>query len=151
MGHDMQPEMVRTDYKYIIYNDFTGEIESQMMMEFWAGIVGMEVDSVTYTMTPKLGWFTRVKQTEEELLEEFKIKAQDDWDGLSLRVNRVPDILRKMDYIGRLSLTFDGKVVIPEWMDEKKIGSLTINGNMTAQEKAELEARFPDAQINRWR
>ena len=87
----------------------------------------------------------------EELLEEFKIKAQDGWDGLSLRVNRVPDILRKMDYIGKLSLTFDGKVVIPEWMDEKKIGSLTINGNMTAQEKAELEARFPDAQINRWR
>ena len=151
MGHEMQPEMVRTDYKYIIYNDFTGEIESQMMMEFWAGIVGMEVDSATYTMTPKLGWFTRVKQTEEELLEEFKIKAQDGWDGLSLRVNRVPDILRKMDYIGRLSLTFDGNVVIPEWMDEKKIGSLTINGNMTAQEKAELEARFPDAQINRWR
>ena len=151
MDHNMQPEMVRTDYKYIIFNDFTGEIEAEMMMEFWAGIVGMEVDPVTYTMTPKLGWFTRVKQTEEELLEDFESKAKDGWDGLSLRVNKVPDIIRKMGYIGSLSLTFDGKVVIPEWMDEKKIGKFEISGSMTADEEAALKARFPQATIRRWR
>jgi len=149
MDHGMLPEMVRTDYKYIIYNDFTGEIEAEMMMEFWAGIVGMEVDTVTYTMTPKLGWFTRVKQTEEELLEEFEEKAKDDWDGLSLRVNKVPDIIRKMGHIGRLSLTFDGKVIIPDWMDEKRIDELTITGSMTPDEEAALKARFPEARIRR--
>ena len=151
MDHSMQPEMVRTDYKYIIFNDVTGEIEAEMMMEFWAGIVGMEVDPVTYCMTPKLGWFTRVKQTEEELLEDFEAKARDGWDGLSLRVNKVPDIIRKMGYIGSLSLTFDGRVVIPDWMDEKKIGKFEINGSMTADEEAALKARFPQATIRRWR
>lgn len=151
MDHGMQPEMVRTDYKYIIFNDFTGEIEAEMMMEFWAGIVGWDVDRETYAMTPKLGWFTRVKQTEEELLEDFEAKASDGYDGLSLRVNRVPDIIRKMGYIGSLSLTFDGKVVIPDWMDEKKIGHFEIKGKMTADEEAALKARFPNAEIRRWR
>ena len=150
MDHSMLPEMVRTDYKYIIYNDFTGEIEAELMMEFWAGIVGWDVDAETYTMTPKLGWFTRGKQTEEELLAEFESQAKDSWDGLSLRVNRVPDIIRKMGYIGSLSLTFDGKVVIPDWMDEKKIGKFEINGSMTADEEAALKARFPNATIRRW-
>ena len=151
MDHGMQPEMVRTDYQYIIFNDFTGEIEAEMMMEFWAGIVGWDVDRETYAMTPKLGWFTRVKQTEEELLEDFEAKASDGYDGLSLRVNRVPDIIRKMGYIGSLSLTFDGKVVIPDWMDEKKIGHFEIKGKMTADEEAALKARFPNAEIRRWR
>lgn len=151
LEHNMQPEMVRTDYKYIVINDVTGEVEAEMMMEFWAGIVGMEVDPETFTMTPKINWFTRVKQTEEELLEDFEAKAKDDWDGLSLRVNKVPEIIRKMGRINRLSLTFDGKVVIPDWMDEKEIRSLTINGRMTAEEEAALKARFPNADINRWR
>lgn len=152
MDHSMQPEMVRTDYKYIIFNDLTGEVEREMMMEFWAGIVGMEVDPVTYAMTPKLGWFTRVKQTEEELLAEFEEQdSRDSWDGLSLRVNRVPDILRKMGHINNLSLTFDGKVVIPDWMDGKDIGNLTISGSMTPEEEAALKARFPKATIRRQR
>ena len=149
MDHDMQPEMVRTDYKYIIFNDFTGEIEAQMMMEFWAGIVGMEVDPETFAMTPKLGWFTRVKQTEEELLAEFEKKDKEDsWDGLSLRVNKVPDIIRKMGRINKLSLIFDGKVVIPEWMDGKDIRSLEIRGSMTPDEEDALRKRFPKARIN---
>ena len=149
MDHNMLPEMVRTDYKYIIFNDFTGEIEAEMMMEFWAGIVGMEVDPETYAMTPKLGWFSRVKQTEEELLAEFESKDREDsWDGLSLRVNKVPDIIRKMGRINKLSLTFDGKVVIPEWMDSKDIRSFEIRGSMTPEEEAALRKRFPKARIN---
>ena len=150
MDHSMQPEMVRTDYKYIIFNDLTGDVEQEMMMEFWAGIVGMEVDPETFTMTPKLGWFTRVKQTEEELLADLESRDRDgSWDGLSLRVNKVPNILRKMGHINNLSLTFDGNVVIPEWMDEKSIGSLTIYGRMTVEEEAVLKSRFPQAHINR--
>ena len=88
-------------------------------------------------------------QTEEELLAEFESQAEDSWDGLSLRVNRVPDIIRKMGHIGSLSLTFDGKVIIPDWMDEKAIDELTITGSMTPEEEAALKARFPEARIRR--
>jgi hypothetical protein len=154
MDHGMLPQMVRTDYKYIIFNDFTGEKEQEMMMEFWAGIVGWDVDPETFAMTPKLGWFTRVKQTEEELLADLKSKDSDEegWgEGINLRVNRVPDIIRKMGRINSLSLTFDGKVVIPDWMDGKDIGSLTISGSMTPEEEAALKARFPNANIRRQR
>ena len=150
MDHNMQPEMVRTEYKYIIFNDFTGEVEKTMMMEFWAGIVGMEVDPETYAMTPKMGWFTRIGKTEEELLEEFKEKDQGDGfsDGLMLKVNKVPEIIRKMGRINKLSLRFVGKVVIPDWMDSKDIGSLEIYGSMTSDEEEALRKRFPKARIN---
>ena len=150
MDHSMQPEMVRTEYKYIIFNDFTGEVEQEMMMEFWAGIVGMEVDPETYTMTPKMGWFTRIGKTEEELLEEFKAKDKEDdfSDGLMLKVNKVPDIIRKMGRINKLTLRFVGKVVIPDWMDSKDIRSLEITGSMTSDEEEALRKRFPKARIN---
>jgi len=150
MDHDMLPEMVRTEYKYIVFNDFTGEVMQTMMMEFWAGIVGMEVDPETYAMTPKMGWFTRIGKTEEELLEEFKEKDQGDGfsDGLMLKVNKVPDIIRKMGHINNLTLRFVGKVVIPEWMDEKDIRSLEIRGSMTPDEEEALRKRFPKANIN---
>ena len=153
MDHNMLPEMVRTEYKYIIFNDFTGEIEKEMMMEFWAGIVGMEVDPETYAMTPKMGWFTRIGKTEEELLAEFEAKDNDDGfsDGLMLKVNKVPDIIRKMGRINSLTLRFVGKVVIPDWMDDKDIGSLVITGSMTPDEEAALKARFPNAEIRRLR
>ena len=150
MDHNMLPEMVRTEYKYIIFNDFTGEIEKEMMMEFWAGIVGMEVDPETYAMTPKMGWFTRIGKTEEELLAEFEAKDKEDGfsDGLMLKVNKVPDIIRKMGRINSLTLRFVGKVVIPDWMDGKDIGSLVITGSMTPDEEDALRKRFPKARIN---
>lgn len=150
MDHSMLPEMVRTEYKYIIFNDFTGEVEKEMMMEFWAGIVGMEVDPETYTMTPKMGWFTRIGKTEEELLAEFEEKNKNDIysDGLHLKVNKVPEIMRKMGRINSLWLVFTGKVVIPEWMDSKEIGSLRIDGSLTPDEEKALRARFPSAVIN---
>ena len=150
MDHSMLPEMVRTEYKYIIFNDFIGEVEKEMMMEFWAGIVGMEVDPETYTMTPKMGWFTRIGKTEEELLAEFEEKNKNDIysDGLHLKVNKVPEIMRKMGRINSLWLVFTGKVVIPEWMDSKEIGSLRIDGSLTPDEEKALRARFPSAVIN---
>ena len=150
MDHSMQPEMVRTEYKYIIFNDITGEVEKEYVMEFWAGIVGMEVDPETYAMTPKIGWFTRIGKTEEELLEEFQAKDKGDGfsDGLMLKVNKVPDIIRKMGRINSLTLRFVGKVVIPDWMDGKDIGSLEISGSMTPDEEAALRKRFPKARIN---
>ena len=150
MDHSILPGMVRTEYKYIIFNDFTGEVEQTMMMEFWAGIVGMEIDPETCAMTPKMGWFTRIGKTEEELLEEFKEKDKnaDFSDGLMLKVNKVPDIIRKMDGINKLTLRFVGKVVIPDWMDSMEIGFFEISGAMTPDEEEAIYKRFPKARIN---
>ena len=110
----------------------------------------MEVDSETYAMTPKMGWFTRICKTEEELLEEFREKDNGEGfsDGLMLKVNKVPDIIRKMGRINNLTLRFVGKVVIPDWMDDKDIGRLSIEGSLTKEEEDALRKRFPKARIN---
>lgn len=145
INHSMQPEMVRTDFKYIVFNDFTGELESVTQMEFWAGIVGMDIDPVTYTMTPKIGWFVRVNKSNEELLAEFKDK---DLRGeLELKINKVPEIIKSMDHINMLRLVFTGRVYMPQWMDEKNIDHLTIEGVMTPQEEESIKARFPKANV----
>lgn len=145
INHSLQPEMVRTDFKYIVFNDFTGELESVTQMEFWAGIVGMDIDPVTYTMTPKIGWFVRVNKSNEELLAEFKDK---DLRGeLELKINKVPEIIKSMDHINMLRLVFTGRVYMPQWMDEKNIDHLTIEGVMTPQEEESIKARFPKANV----
>lgn len=69
-------------------------------------------------------------------------------DGLMLKVNKVPDIIRKMGRINNLTLRFVGKVVIPDWMDDKDIRSLEISGSMTPDEEEALRKRFPKARIN---
>jgi hypothetical protein len=103
-------------------------------------------------MTPKMGWFTRICKTEEELLAEFEAKDNGDGfsDGLMLKVNKVPEIIRKMGRINNLTLRFVGKVVIPDWMDGKDIRSLEISGSMTKEEEEALRKRFPFAKINGW-
>ena len=103
-------------------------------------------------MTPKMGWFTRICKTEEELLAEFEAKDNGDGysDGLMLKVNKVPEIIRKMGRINHLTLRFVGKVVIPDWMDSKDIRSLEISGSMTKEEEEALRKRFPFAKINGW-
>lgn len=147
MDYPMQPELVKTDYNYIEYDESTGEVKKKLMMEFWAGIVGMEVEPETFTMTPKLGWFSRIKKNEDELLAEFEKKDKMGFEGLELRLNKVPDVLGKMKYINHLDLEFTGKVVVPDWMDNKKIREFRINGELSRDEKMALWKRFPGAII----
>lgn len=142
--HSMLSEMVRTEYKYIVI-DADGDVQSESMMEFWSGIVGMEVDPATKAMTPKLGWFTRVSETQEEIVA--RLQKQDAGLGINLQVNKVPDALKQFDKISSLKLTFVSKVVIPEWMDRIKIDSFTVSGSLTAHEKADLKSRFPGITI----
>lgn len=142
MTHDMLPEQVSVDFKYVILNDFTGEIVSETEMEMRAGIMGIEFDQNTWATTPKIGWFVRVKKTEDQMLQDIYQKDQN--GELELRVNRVPDIFRKVGHIKRLHLHFTGKVELPEWLESKDIDSLIVEGNMTPDEQASIKERFPN-------
>lgn len=145
-GHDMLPELVRTEFKYI-KTDAQGNDETTGM-ELWAGIVGMEQNPQTYAFKPKLGWFVRVAKTEDQILEEMKQRSDDEFDGLYLRIKEVPEILMKADTLNRVHLVFMGKVNIPEWMDNIKINSFWIEGDMTKSEIEALHERFPKCRIN---
>lgn len=145
-SHEMMPQVTSTPFKYIVFNDFTGVKEAEYDMELCAGIVGMQQDPGTMALTPRLGWFVRVEQTQEEMLEEMKSKNE--MYGLELKVTQVPEILRQLGHIRSLSLDFLGRVEIPEWFDSLSIDNLSISGQMSDEEAAALRARFPKARIN---
>ena len=144
--HNMLPEMVTVDFRYL-YLERDAETGSfgttEYSMELWAGIVGMEEDTATYAFTPKIGWFVRMGKDEKQLIEDLKSRSADDFDGLSIRVKKVPEIFRKIDRLDRLELRFYGKVEIPEWMDNMKIRIFSIWGDMTESEAEALMKRFP--------
>ena len=64
--------------------------------------------------------------------------------GLDLRISKVPEALRSIKSLNRLSLTFIGHIELPEWMDDIRINQFQIEGGeLTAQEKEALQKRFP--------
>ena len=140
----MPKEYVRTGFKYIKHNPVSGVAE-EYPMELWAGFVGATEDTLTNTLTPKVGWFVRVSETNDDILEQMK---QHDGDGeLRLRVSEVPEALLKAEHIKSLILEFTDKVLIPQWMDKLLIDNFSIEGSMTEEEKTELQQRFPKARI----
>ncbi|MCQ2064560.1 MAG: DUF4419 domain-containing protein [Bacteroidaceae bacterium] len=147
--HEMLPEQVTTQFKYVILDaEGSGQVLSEMQMELCAGIVGISFDEDNWTSTPKIGWFVRVSETEQEMLE--KMYAKDRTGDLNLRVDRVPDVLRHAAHIKTLKLTFVGKVNLPEWLEKKDIDHLVITNELSAEEQASLRERFPNIQFSRW-
>ena len=75
---------MRVDFKYRMLDPLQGTIINDTPMELWAGFVGVEVDTITNTLTPKIGWLVRVAESDEELLKDLQ-KYNNDW-GIELRV-----------------------------------------------------------------
>ncbi len=135
---EMLPEMVRVPFRYIVTD---GLSTTETSMELWSGFVGVEEDSVTLALTPKIGWLVRVADTDTETLKNMERK------GFSLRVKEVPQILSQLNYIESLELYFTDKVVLPAWMDNIKMDIFVIHGKMSDAEKAQIKARFLQATL----
>ena len=143
----MPSEYVRVGFKYRMLDPLQGTIINDTPMELWAGFVGVEVDTITNTLTPKIGWLVRVAESDEELLKDLQ-KNNNDW-GIELKVKEVPEILSKLQHIKRLHLEFTDTVTLPEWFDRLTIDDLSIKGKMTDAEKESLVKRFPNAKITK--
>ena len=70
-------------------------------------------------------------------------------DGINLRVSKVPDFLSRLHYIKRLTLQFTNGVALPEWFYGLKIDRLSIKGEMTSEQEADIRKHFPKADIRR--
>ena len=68
---------------------------------------------------------------------------KDSFDGIDLRVNRVPEHLAQLKHIKKLTLTFTDKIVLPEWMDKIQIDELRVKGKISPDEMDALGKRFP--------
>ena len=64
-NHHMPAERVRVNFKHIVIEPVRGDTISETDMELTAGFVGVEMDSVTGAMTPKIGWMVRLADNPE--------------------------------------------------------------------------------------
>ncbi len=147
--HEMPSERVYVDFRYQIIDPDNGDVLVDTPMELVAGYIGTEVDTLTHALTPKMGWMVRQLESDEKIVESLKKKAEEDsFEGLDLRVNRVPEYLAQLKHIRKLSLTFTDKVVLPEWMDKMKIDELHVKGKISPDEEQKLIERFPKLYIH---
>ena len=143
----MMAEMVQVDFRYIKFRDEGGNGKEEYPMQLLAGIVGIEEDTSSYTLSPKIGWMVTKAETDDNLIKDLEEKNHK--EIIDITVSEVPEVFKRFKHVHYLSLTFTGKVVIPKWMDDIKFDGLKIWGKMTKEEVKELKGRFPDAQINR--
>ena len=142
-NHEMLSSISKVGFKFKIVNEL-GELQQEIPMELHAGIVGMEQDSKTFCLTPKIGWRV-VRGTDDETLLEQLQKEMKFW--LSLDIEEVPQILSRLDSITNLTLRFKHKVVVPEWMDTMRTSRLRIVGTMSQAVEDSLKQRLPNATI----
>lgn len=64
-NHHMPTERVRVNFKHIVMEPVQGDTISETNMELMAGFVGIELNSATGAMTPKIGWLVRLADNPE--------------------------------------------------------------------------------------
>ena len=147
----MPTEMARGNFKQEYIDPVTGASVKVVPVQLWAGFVGVQVDEKTGALTPKIGWFARIGDDEQERLSLlYQLERH---GGLSYsylhETDTLPGILAKMSSISKLTLRFNQYPVnIPAWVDNMKIGKLRIDGRLSDVEEAQLHQRFPEAEIN---
>lgn len=142
--HEMPSERVYVTFRYQMIDPANGNVLIDTPMELVAGYIGAEVDSKTHALTPKMGWMVRQTESDEKIVEKLKEMAEkDSFDGIDLRVNRVPEHLAQLKHIKKLTLTFTDKIVLPEWMDKIQIDAFRVKGKISPDEMDALGKRFP--------
>jgi hypothetical protein len=142
----MMAEMVQVDFRYIRFRDTYGNGKEEFPMQLLAGIVGIEEDTSSYTLSPKIGWMVVKAETNDDITKDLG-ERNNQKEEIDLTVSKVPEVFKRFNHVYDLSLNFTGKVVIPKWMDDIKFDKLMIKGKMTEEEVKELKGRFPDAII----
>ena len=65
----MPSEHVRVGFKYRVVTPEQGTVISETPMELWAGFIGAEEDTITNTLTPKIGWLVCVAAKKKGLCQ----------------------------------------------------------------------------------
>lgn len=143
---DMTKDSEMTRAKFFYHRMFPDGTYETFPMELWSGFIGVEEDKETFALMPKIGWFVRQSNEEEENLD--RLKKQDKYDGIHLMVDIVPDILMKLEHIHQLVIRFTGDIELPEWLDNIDIVELVVYGNIAKTEKNRLKKLFGNIIIN---
>ena len=150
VGRDILPdEIVKVDVKYVKTDGIHTE---EIMLELWSGFIGLEQNPENFALTPKIGWMIKRKDVEEQgafqKLEAGNNIPRSSYGGIDVRVIEVPKILKNLSEIYSLSLHFKEDVFIPDWLKEKRIGKLNIEGKITQAEINKIVQWFPNTDLN---
>ena len=110
---NMLPETVVVPFNYKVV-DGAGNALSETPMELVAGIVGVQEDAETLTLTPKIGWFVRSVKNEES---KKSVQSEEDflmtdpsvkyWDEGPLSLSDFPKILESWQRRYHFNYGFD--------------------------------------------
>jgi hypothetical protein len=131
---DMPSQVINVDFMY--KNLDTG---TTTPMEMLCGLVGIEVDSITNAMRPKLGWMVceKNKQLEIESLTENPVI-----------LTEIPDILQNIEYEPSTCLVLkNNDIKLPEWFGNLKVDRIRLQTKKNDKFKKELEKMFPDRKV----
>ena len=131
---DMPSQVINVDFMY--KNLDTG---TTTPMEMLCGLVGIEVDSITNAMRPKLGWMVceKNKQLEIESLTENPVI-----------LTEIPDILQNIEYEPSICLVLkNNDIKLPEWFGNLKVDRIRLQTKKNDKFKKELGKMFPDRKV----
>ncbi|MBP5709338.1 MAG: DUF4419 domain-containing protein [Bacteroidales bacterium] len=141
----MLPETVSVPFIYKL-TDESGNLLGNIPMNMTAGFIGIEEDSDTYALTPKIAWIISRSESEEDALKKLE-EDNNLMRRIEIAVQEVPSVLRLLKHINYLHIHFIGKVNLPDWLDKIKIDRLAISGEITPEQKKEIKRRFPKCSI----
>ena len=139
IAHSLLPETVSVPFIHR-YVDDAGNLVKDEHLEMTAGFFGVKEDPKTYEMSPVMGWVISKADGAQDIHDALEQEVNR--YGLSMRISKVPEALRAFKQIKSLHLEFAGPVDLPSWMDEIDIGSITIRGKLTKEERAAIRKRF---------
>lgn len=148
-GGSLPEEMVKVDLKYVKTD---GIQTDETMLELWAGFIGLEQNPETFALTPQISWMVKKKDVDQTGLHQ-KLEANNTpissfEPGIDLKINDVPENLKKLDVIYSLGLHFKKDVYLPDWLKTKRIGKLFIEGKISSKEKEKILDWFPNTEID---
>lgn len=132
---DMPSQVINVDFMY--KNLDTG---TTTPMEMLCGLVGIEIDTITNAMRPKLGWMVceKDKQLEIESLTKYPVI-----------LTEIPDILQNIEYEPSICMVLKNKnIKLPEWFGNLKVDRIRLQMKKNDMIKEELEKMFPDRIIS---
>lgn len=134
----MLPEIEKVPF---IYKDLVRNRSCQM--EMWAGFVGVEEDTTTFALRPKIGWM----MVEAEPADP-EIRALSEQKQPKLKVKEFPKLARKVGKLDWLTIEFTDGINIPKWIDEVQVKQLDLWGTFDEALLKRLHKLLPDRNIS---
>ena len=147
-GRRQGAELSNVQFKYQLIDPITMKVIEETDIMLYAGFVGVTVDEATGALEPKIGWIARKVDEDAEVVARLT-STSISFNESGTKIKTVPEVLKREKHYKQLHLTFEDKVIVPEWMDSIQIDDFTIEGYMTDAEHTQLKKRFPKAKVKR--